>query len=92
MEHNTFHMKQGWEHIPTSGRWVTVCKRKQGYIALNAFASGNWSITCKDEATEADPHGIITGSFIVGRIERDLMSAMDAAERSAQKLDAVPMN
>jgi hypothetical protein len=85
-------MKKGWTLIGATGRWVTTWQRKDGFISLNAFPSGNWSITCKDEATQADPHGIITGSFIVDRIERDLVSAMDAAERAAKQLDAVPMN
>ena len=77
--------------ISTTGRWVTVWTRKEGPVALNAFPSGNWSITCKASATEDNPHGILASSFIADLFEHDLLGAMDAAERAGKEIGAMPL-
>jgi hypothetical protein len=84
-------MRKGWTKMSTTGRWVTVWTRKEGHVALNAFPSGNWSITCKASATDDNPHGILASSFMVDLFEHDLPSAMEAAERAAKEIGAVPL-
>jgi len=84
-------MRAGWTKISTTGRWVTVWTRKEGHVALNAFPSGNWSITCKASATDDNPHGIIASSFLADLFEHDLPGAMEAAERAAKEIGAMPL-
>jgi hypothetical protein len=68
-----------------------VYTRKEGCVALNAFPSGNWSITCKASATNDKPHGILASSFMADLFEHDLSSAMEAAERAAKEIGAMPL-
>jgi hypothetical protein len=83
--------RKGWTLITTSGRLASVRNTKDGFITLNAFVSGSWSITRKADATDMNPHGIVTSSWERGEVWHNVNDAMVAAEQAAKEIGGVVM-
>lgn len=84
-------MRTGWQEVKGRGRWVTVWQHKEmGFISLNAYPNGSWSITSKAMVGEGNPAGLVCHWSEV-RAGIDLPTAMLMAENYARKLDAIPM-
>ena len=86
-------MRPGWSKVQATGRWCTTWLSGHGYVCLNAFPSGAWSITSKQHATADNPHGILASSFHNDEVGpgKDLLHAMEIAARAAGTLGAVVM-
>lgn len=81
-----------WAYVGPTSRWTTIWGTKgKGYVGLNAFISGAWSITKASEATDENPYGIVASSWHDGPVCNTLEDAMKAAEAKAAELGAFPM-